>query len=84
MIRTLVVDEDVAEEAEAQARYYWERGGEAISLRFVAELEAAYRGLTEGRLVGVNHPSVRFGSQSNACFSIHFRSQWFSSSRMTS
>jgi plasmid stabilization system protein ParE len=60
MIRTLVVDEDVAEEAEAQARYYWERGGEAISLRFVAELEAAYRGLTEGRLVGVNHPSVRF------------------------
>ena len=60
MIRTLVVDEEAAEEAEAQARYYTERGGESLSLRFVVELEAVYGGLSNGRLVGVNHPSVKF------------------------
>lgn len=60
MIRTFVVDEDAAEEAEAQARYYTERAGEVVSLRFVAELEAIYRGLADGRFVGVNHPRVQF------------------------
>jgi plasmid stabilization system protein ParE len=60
MIRALVVDEEAAEEAEAQTRYYAERGGEAVSLRFVAEIEAVYRGLAEGRFVGVNHPGVQF------------------------
>ena len=60
MSLTLVVDEEAAEEAEAQARYYFERAGEVVSLRFVAEVEAVYRGLEDGRFVGANHPRVRF------------------------
>ena len=60
MSRTLFVDEEAVEEAEAQARYYTDRAGEAVSLRFVAEIEAIYRGLVEGRFVGVNHPRVQF------------------------
>jgi len=39
MNRTLVVGEEAAEEAEAQARYYAERAGEAVSMRFVAEID---------------------------------------------
>ncbi len=31
-----------------------------VALRFAAEIEAIYRGLADGRLVGVNHPRVRF------------------------
>jgi plasmid stabilization system protein ParE len=60
MIRLLVVDEEASEEAEAQVRYYTERAGTHIALRFTAEIEAVYRGLAEGRLVGVNYPRVRF------------------------
>jgi plasmid stabilization system protein ParE len=60
MNRVVVVDEEAADEAEAQARYYAERAGEAVALRFVAELEAIYRGLAERRFVGVNHQRVRF------------------------
>jgi plasmid stabilization system protein ParE len=60
MTRTLTVDEAAQEEAEAQAAYYLERAGSAIALAFVAELEAIYRGLAEARLVGVNHPRVKF------------------------
>jgi len=55
MNRKLVVDEDAAEEAEAQVRYYSERAGMHVALQFVAEIEAIYRGLSEGRLVGVNY-----------------------------
>ena len=60
MTRTLIVDEDAQDEAEAQAAYYVERAGTAIAQAFVAELEAIYRGLVGGRLVGVNHPRVKF------------------------
>jgi plasmid stabilization system protein ParE len=60
MIRDLVVDEDAIEEAEAETRYYAERAGMLVALRFAAEIEAIYRGLADGRLVGVNHPRVRF------------------------
>ena len=60
MNRTLVVDEAAAEEAEAQARYYFEHAGEAVAVRFAGEIEAVYRGLTAGRYAGVNHPRVRF------------------------
>ncbi len=60
MTRTLVVDEAALEEAEAQARYYAERVGEVVAMRFVGEIEAIYRGLAAGRFVGVNHPHVRF------------------------
>jgi plasmid stabilization system protein ParE len=60
MTRTLIVDEAAQDEAEAQAAYYAERAGTSIALVFVAELEAIYRGLFEGRFVGVNHPRVKF------------------------
>ena len=60
MSRDLVVDEEAIEEAEAETRYYVKRAGTLIALRFAAELEAIYRGLADGRLVGVNHPRVRF------------------------
>ncbi len=60
MSRTLVVEESAAEEAEAQVRFYAERAGELVALRFVAEIEAIYRGLAEDQLVGVNHPRVHF------------------------
>jgi plasmid stabilization system protein ParE len=58
--RTVVVDEDAALEAEAQARYYEERAGEVVSMRFVAEVAAIFRGLADNRFVGVTHPRVRF------------------------
>lgn len=60
MTRTLIVDEAAQDEAEAQAAYYFERAGTAVALAFVAELEAIYRGLVEGRFVGVNHPRIKF------------------------
>jgi plasmid stabilization system protein ParE len=60
MIRTLIVDEAAQDEAEAQGAYYVERAGSAVALAFVAELEAIYRGLAEGRLVGASHPRVKF------------------------
>ncbi|MBA2540594.1 MAG: hypothetical protein H0V17_13215 [Deltaproteobacteria bacterium] len=60
MTRSLVVDGEAYAEAEAQVRYYAERAGEIVSLRFAAEIEAVFRGLVEGRFVGVNHPRVRF------------------------
>jgi plasmid stabilization system protein ParE len=60
MTRVIEVDEEAAEEAEAQVRYYSERAGTQVALRFVAELEAIYVGLVEGRFVGVNHPRVGF------------------------
>ena len=60
MTRTLIVDDAAQEEAEAQAAYYVERAGSVVALAFVAELEAIYRGLAEARLVGVNHPRVKF------------------------
>lgn len=60
MNRKLVVDEAAAEEAEAQVRYYAERAGMHVALRFVSEIEAIYRGLAEGRFAGVNHQRVRF------------------------
>lgn len=44
MTRTLLVDEGALEETEAETRYYRERGGEALALRFAAEVEAIYRG----------------------------------------
>ncbi len=60
MTRTLIVDEAAQDEAEAQAAYYVERAGAAVALAFVAELEAIFRGLAGGRLVGANHPRVTF------------------------
>jgi plasmid stabilization system protein ParE len=60
MTRVVVIDEEAADEADAQARYYATHAGEAIALAFVLEVEAVYRGLADGRLVGVNHPRVRF------------------------
>jgi plasmid stabilization system protein ParE len=60
MNRALVVDLEAAEEAEAQVAYYLERAGTQVALRFVAALEATYQGLAERRIVGVNHPRVRF------------------------
>lgn len=60
MIRALIVDEAAQDEAEAQAAYYVERAGTAVALAFVSELEAIYRGLEDGRLVGVNHPRLKF------------------------
>jgi plasmid stabilization system protein ParE len=60
MTRSLVVDDEAQEEAEGQVAYYAERAGSAVALAFVAELEAIYRGLAEAKLVGVNHPRVKF------------------------
>jgi plasmid stabilization system protein ParE len=60
MTRDLEVDEEAAEEAEAQVRYYNELAGTQVALRFVAEIQAIYVGLAEGRFVGVNHPRVEF------------------------
>ena len=60
MSRTLIVDEEAAEETEAQARYYLEHAGAVVALQMAAEIEAVYRGLVAERLVGVNHPLVRF------------------------
>lgn len=60
MSRNLIVDDEAQEEAERQAAFYVERAGTAVALAFVAELEAIYRGLVEARLVGVNHPRVKF------------------------
>lgn len=60
MTRRLLVAEEAIEEAEAETRYYRERGGEPVALRFAAEVEATYRGLADRRFVGVNHPVVRF------------------------
>lgn len=60
MTRELQVSEDAAEEAEAQVRYYKEHAGTQVALRFVAEIEAIYVGLVEGRFVGVSHPRVEF------------------------
>jgi plasmid stabilization system protein ParE len=56
----VVVDEAAQDEAEAQAAYYVERAGIAVALAFVAELEAIYRGIAGGRLVGVSHPRAKF------------------------
>jgi plasmid stabilization system protein ParE len=60
MTRKLVVDEAAQDEAEAQAAYYAEHAGSVVALAFVAEIEAVFRGLVEGRLPGVLHPRVRF------------------------
>ncbi len=60
MSRTLVVAQEASEEAEGQAGYYAERAGEGVALRFVAEIEAVYRGLSQGRFAGVSHPFARF------------------------
>ena len=60
MTRKVVVDEAAATEAEAQARYYTERAGTHVALRFVAEIQAVYRGLSQGRFAGVNHQRIRF------------------------
>lgn len=60
MARRLVVDSEAAEEADAQVRYYAERAGEHVALRFVAEVEAIYGALAEGRVIGASYPHVRF------------------------
>src|SRR5690349_8291950 len=60
MSRTVVVDEAAVEETEAQARYYWERAGEDMALRFAAEVEAIFTGLADEKFLGVNHPRVAF------------------------
>ena len=60
MTRRLIVDEDAAEEADAQVRYYTERAGLHVALRFISEIEAVYVALAEGRVVGANYPRVRF------------------------
>ena len=49
MTRVVVIDEEAADEADAQARYYATHAGEAIALAFVLEVEAVYRGLEIGR-----------------------------------
>lgn len=59
MNRSLDVDDEAADEVDAQVRYYSERAGRQVALRFVAEVEAVYVGLAEGRLIGVNHPRVK-------------------------
>ena len=60
MTRRLDVDEEAADEIDAQVQYYSERAGTHVALRFVAEIEAVYHGLVERRLVGVNHSRIRF------------------------
>lgn len=60
MTRQLALDLEAADEADAQIRYYAERAGPEVALRFVAELEAIYAGLVHDRFVGVNHPKVSF------------------------
>lgn len=60
MTRRLIVDEEASEEAEEQTRYYAERAGEHVALRFAVEIEAIYVALAEGRRVGVSYPHVRF------------------------
>jgi plasmid stabilization system protein ParE len=60
MTLRLVVDDEASEEAEAQVRYYAERAGTHVALRFVAEIEAVYVGLVESRFVGASYPHVRF------------------------
>jgi plasmid stabilization system protein ParE len=72
MARILVVDEDAADEADVQIRYYADRAGEHVAFRFVAEIEAIYRGLGENRVVGVNHPRVRFRLPVKRAFLDHF------------
>jgi plasmid stabilization system protein ParE len=67
MSRALVVDQEASEEAEAQARYYAERAGERVALRFVAELEAIYRGLSQGRFAGSIIRTYAFASRSSVC-----------------
>lgn len=41
-------------------RYYAERAGVEVALRFVAEIEAVYRRLAESKLIGASYPRVRF------------------------
>src|SRR5215475_6438895 len=60
MTRTVLIDEDAIAETEAETRFYRERAGERVALRFAAEVEEIYRGLADGRFVGVNHRLVRF------------------------
>jgi hypothetical protein len=60
MTRKLEVDQEAAEESEAQTAYYLERAGSQVALRFVAEIEAIYRGLVDRRVVGVGYPQVQF------------------------
>jgi hypothetical protein len=49
MTREVVIDEDASAETEAETRYYRERGGRPVALRFAAEVEEIYRGLAGGR-----------------------------------
>ena len=60
MSRRLDVDEEAAAEVDEQVQYYADHAGMQIALRFVEEVKAIYHGLVERRLVGVNHPRVRF------------------------
>ena len=60
MTRDVLIDEDAIAETEAETRYYRERGGQPVALRFAAEVEEIYRGLAEGRFVGVNHRLIQF------------------------
>jgi plasmid stabilization system protein ParE len=56
----LVVFEEAAEEVEAQLVYYREHAGENVALRLINAIEAAYDGLLEGRIVGVNHRRMKY------------------------
>jgi len=44
MIRDLVVDEDAIEEAEAETRYYAERAGMLVALRFTGRSKRSTAG----------------------------------------
>lgn len=60
MTFSLAVAEAAAAELEEQGRYYVERAGARVALQFAVEVEAIFRGLVEGRVVGSPHPHVRF------------------------
>ncbi|HWU86287.1 MAG TPA: type II toxin-antitoxin system RelE/ParE family toxin [Kofleriaceae bacterium] len=60
MTRRVVIDDEASEEADEQVRYYAERAGTHVALRFIAEIEAVYRALAEGSVVGVSYPRVQF------------------------
>jgi hypothetical protein len=52
MTRSLDVDKEAVEEADARARYYVGRAGARVASRFAAEVEAIYRGLAGSRTGG--------------------------------
>lgn len=48
MTRTVLIDDNAIEEAEAETRYYRERGGQPVALRFAAEVEEISPAASQG------------------------------------